>query len=59
MEELTKGIKHDCFKLAWYMRGGVSAHDLLWNYSVEDREILHNIVKDNIETTNKTGLPLI
>lgn len=41
------------------MRGGVSSEDLFWRYSVEDREILNKIIKDNIETTNKTGLPLV
>lgn len=41
------------------MRGGVQAEDLFWRYSVEDREILAKIIKDNIETTNKTGLNLL
>jgi hypothetical protein len=41
------------------MRGGVSSHDLLWRYSIEDRDILSAIIKDNIETTNKTGMPLV
>jgi len=41
------------------MRGGVQAEDLLWRYSYEDREILSRIVKENIETTNKTGIALI
>tara|TARA_B110000503_G_scaffold122932_1_gene188050 strand:- start:1122 stop:1247 length:126 start_codon:yes stop_codon:yes gene_type:complete len=41
------------------MRGGVSSEDLFWVYSVEDREIISKIISDNIELTNKTGLPLI
>lgn len=41
------------------MRGGVDSIDLLYRYSLEDREILHKIINDNIETTNKTGMPLI
>jgi len=41
------------------MRGGVTSEDLLWRYSVEDREIMNKIISDNIETTNKTGMPLI
>lgn len=55
----AKQIKHDVFRISWYMRGGVSSDDLFWKYSVEDREILNNIIKENIETTNKTGLSLI
>lgn len=41
------------------MRGGVSAEDLLWTYSVEDRMILNDIIKENIENATKTGMPLI
>ena len=41
------------------MRGGVSAHDLFWEYSAEDRAIINDVIKENIESTNKTGLPLI
>jgi len=59
LELETKQIKDECFRLAWHMRGGVQAEDLFWRYSIEDREILSKIVSDNIEQTNKTGLPLI
>jgi hypothetical protein len=55
----VKQLKDEIYRLAWYMRGGVSAHDLTWCYSVDDREIISKIIKDNIETTNKTGIPLI
>ncbi len=55
----VKQIKDEIYRLAWHMRGGVSAHDLTWNYSADDREIINKIIKDNIETTNKTGLPLV
>lgn len=58
-ENDTKQIKDEVFRIAWHMRGGVQSEDLFWRYSVEDREILSRIIKDNIETTNKTGLPLL
>lgn len=58
-ENRTKQIKDEVFKLAWYMRGGVQAEDLFWKYSLEDREIIARIIKEHIETTNKTGMPLI
>jgi glycyl-tRNA synthetase alpha subunit len=59
MQDETKEIKYNVFKLAWYMRGGVDAHDLFWEYSAEDRIIINDIIKENIESTNKTGLPLV
>jgi len=58
-ENDTKQIKDEVFRLVWYMRGGVQSEDLLWRYSFEDREILSKIIKDNIEATNKSGMPLI
>jgi hypothetical protein len=41
------------------MRGGITANDLLYLYSSEDRKIMYKIIKDNIETTNKTGMALL
>ena len=58
-ESDTKQIKDDVFRISWHMRGGVTSEDLFWRYSVEDRLIINKIIKDNIETTNKTGLPLV
>jgi hypothetical protein len=41
------------------MRGGVSSQDLFHIYSFEDRQIINNIIKENIELTKKSGLPLL
>lgn len=41
------------------MRGGVSSHDLLWRYSIEDRQIINQVIKDNIDASKKAGMPLI
>lgn len=41
------------------MRGGVNINDLLYLYSHEDREAIYVIIKENIETTKETQLPLI
>lgn len=38
------------------MRGGLS-YDEAFQLSVEDREIISEIVKENLETTKKSGLP--
>jgi len=59
MENQIKEIKFNVFRLAWYMRGSVAAEDLFWRYTHEDRQIINDVIKDNIETTNKTGLPII
>jgi len=41
------------------MRGGVSVNDLLDRYSSEDREVFYEIIKENIEATKNTQLPLL
>lgn len=41
------------------MRGGVSISDLMHCYCAEDREILANIIKDNIELTKESRMPLL
>jgi len=41
------------------MRGGVSVDDLLHIYSFEDREMIYNVIKENIETTKETRMPLL
>ena len=54
LESSVKVIKDEIFKISWYMRGGVTSQELLHIYSYEDRTIMSNIIKDNIETTQKT-----
>jgi len=41
------------------MRGGVSSDALLYDTDLEDLEILSKVIGENIETTKKTGMPLI
>lgn len=59
LESEVKSIKDELFRISWYMRGGVSSHDLFHNYSYEDRTILNIIIKDNIDVTKSTRMPLL
>ena len=54
MDKEAKAIKKDVLKLCWYMRGLSYAE--VMNMSWEEREIVGEIVKENLETTKKTGL---
>jgi hypothetical protein len=55
MDKEAKAIKKDVLKLCWYMRGLSYAE--VMNMSWEEREIVGEIIKENLETTKKTGLP--
>jgi len=59
LEESAKNYKSQLFRLCWYMRGGVSIDNLLFDLSLEDIQIMNNIVQDNIEITKKSGMALI
>ena len=51
-----RAYKDDALRTAWYMRGGISYDDAMM-LSQDEREIISKIIKDNIETTEKSGLP--
>jgi hypothetical protein len=42
--------------MVWYMRGGLS-YEAALNLSFEERNAVSEIIKDNLETTKKSGLP--
>jgi|TARA_B110000285_G_scaffold207708_1_gene247302 hypothetical protein len=52
----TKNLKLDLMKLCWHMRGGVSWQESL-NMSPDERTIVSQLVKENMDTTKKTGQP--
>ena len=56
LERETKALKKEILKLCWYMRGGMT-YDQGMMLSMEDREIVAELIKENLETTKKTKLP--
>ena len=56
MEKQSRALKDEFIRMIWFMRGGLSyseAHDL----SHKEREIIRELIKENMETTKKSGLP--
>ena len=59
MEELdqeSKQIREEALKMCWYMRGGLTFTEAM-NLGFQEREIIGRLIKDNLETTKKSGLP--
>jgi hypothetical protein len=55
-EKESKALKNEVLEMCWHMRGAVSYDDgMMLSYT--DREIINKIIKEHIETTQKTGLP--
>jgi hypothetical protein len=42
--------------MCWYMRGGLTWQEAL-ELSPDERSIIGDLIKDNLETTKKTGQP--
>jgi len=42
--------------MSWYMRGGIS-YDHALQLSISERRLISKLIKENLETTKKSGLP--
>jgi hypothetical protein len=54
IDKEARGIKKEVLKMCWYMRGLSYSEGM--NLSWEERDIIGEIIKENLETTKKTGL---
>jgi hypothetical protein len=54
LDKEARDLKKDVLKICWYMRGLSYSEGM--NLSFEEREIVGEIIKENLETTKKTGL---
>ena len=42
--------------MTWYMRGGINYEQAL-QLSMSERKIISALIKENLDTTKKSGLP--
>jgi hypothetical protein len=56
LDNESKDLKKELFRICWYMRGSVSMTEA-YGLSYEDRVIIADLIKDNLETTKETKLP--
>ncbi len=54
LDKEARDIKKEALKMSWYMRG--MSYTEVMHLSYEERTIIGEIIKDNLETTKKTGL---
>jgi len=52
----TKNLKLELMKICWFMRGGMSWNEALV-LSPDERVIVSQLVKENMDTTKKSGQP--
>lgn len=56
MENETTEIRQEALKMAWFMRGGIT-YEQAMGLGVAERQLIGKIIKENLETTKKSGLP--
>jgi hypothetical protein len=56
MDQEATHMRNEILKMCWYMRGGVTYSEVM-NMSSKERDIINTIIKENLETTKKSGLP--
>ena len=54
LDKEAREIKRDILKLCWYMRGLSYNEGMMLSY--EERAIVGELIKENLETTKTTGL---
>jgi len=55
LEREAAVIREDSLKMAWHMRGGIT-YDQVLMLGRQERTMISELIKDNLETTKKTGL---
>jgi hypothetical protein len=56
MDKDCTTIRQEALKMAWYMRGGLT-YEQAMQLGVVERNLINEIIKSNLETTKKSGLP--
>jgi hypothetical protein len=56
LDQESKQVREEALKMCWYMRGGLTFTEAM-NLGHHEREIIGRLIKDNLETTKKSGLP--
>ena len=56
MDREAHDIRQENLRLTWYMRGGIN-YEQVMQLSSQERQMISQIAKENIETTKKTKLP--
>ena len=56
MDKEADSIRRQSLKMSWYMRGGATYDDVL-QMSNQERQLIGELIKENLETTKTSKLP--
>jgi hypothetical protein len=56
LDKEIRALKTEVIRMCWFMRGGIGYNELM-GMGAQEREIISELIQQNIETTEKTRLP--
>ena len=56
MEKDCQSIRQEALKISWFMRGGLT-YDQAMALGIQERDLVNELITENLETTKKSGLP--
>lgn len=56
MDDQVVKLRKELLQMCWYMRGGLSYEESIF-LSREERTLIGEIIKENLETTKNTKMP--
>jgi len=56
MDKETSNIRQEALRMSWYMRGGLT-YDQAMALSLQERNLINDLIKEHLDTTKKSGLP--
>ena len=56
MDKEARALREEALRFTWWMRGGISFDDAMMLCQT-DKDIINNIIKDNMDATKNSGLP--
>jgi hypothetical protein len=56
MDKESRAIRDEAIRMMWWMRGGLSYEDSLM-LTITEKEIINELIKDNMKSTKDSGLP--
>ena len=58
MDDEAKALTKEILRIAWQMRGGINLNEA-YMLTHEDRELITEIIKENIQITKESQMPFI
>jgi hypothetical protein len=56
LEKEARALKEEAIRICWWMRGSITLDESVM-LSHTEKEMINRLIKENLETTKKSGMP--